>query len=29
MFHKYHDMIKDHIWYQAELIDIKDLFEEL
>lgn len=26
---KYHDMIEDHIWYQAELIDIKDPFEEL
>ena len=26
---KYHDMIEDHIWYQAELIDIKNPFEEL
>ena len=26
---KYRDMIEDHIWYQAELIDIKNLFEEL
>lgn len=29
MFHKYRDMIEDHIWYQAELIDIKNQFEEL
>lgn len=26
---KYRDMIEDHIWYQAELIDIKNPFEEL
>ena len=29
MFHKYSDMIEDHIWYKAELIDIKNPFEEL
>lgn len=29
MFHKYNDMFEDHIWYQAELIDIKNPFEEL
>lgn len=26
---KYNDMLEDHIWYQAELIDIKNPFEEL
>lgn len=26
---KYSDMLEDHIWYQAELINIKDPFEEL
>lgn len=26
---KYSDMLEDHIWYQAELIDIKNPFEEL
>lgn len=26
---KYNDMLDDHIWYQAELIDIKNPFEEL
>lgn len=26
---KYYAMLEDHIWYQAELIDIKNPFEEL
>lgn len=26
---KYNAMLEDHIWYQAELIDIKNPFEEL
>lgn len=29
MFQKYNDMFEDHIWYKAELIDIKNSFEEL
>lgn len=28
-YNKYKDMLEDHIWYQVELIDINDLFEEL
>jgi hypothetical protein len=28
-YNKYSDMLEDHIWYQAELIDIKNPFEEL
>lgn len=26
---KYNDMLEDHIWYQAELMDTNDPFEEL
>ena len=29
MFHKYNDMFEDRIWYKAEVIDIKNSFEEL
>ena len=28
-YNKYKTMLDDHIWYQAELIDIKNPFEEL
>lgn len=28
-YNKYKDMLEDHVWYKAELIDIKNPFEEL
>lgn len=28
-YNKYKAMLDDHIWYQAELVDIKNPFEEL